>query len=216
MTLGRRQQLCLDAIEHSFSMVEIAYQRVLHYCRTDSPDNNSDLDDAMVLDSWSFIDVTKRLRSVLEHTPGLKNSAPLSEFLRATEAVVDFRHHSQHIEDRTRELAPSGRPIWGAFSWAVLEGETGRFRVGFYIPGRIAKVEGVPVANPAGKTFRSDVDHVQIAVGQLTLRISDIYYLAKDFRALFEAATKLARPRQIKEGVEILTIDLDVVGQLRR
>lgn len=213
MSLRRRQELCLDAIEHSFAMAQIAYERIVHYCRSDGPENGAGIAEAMVLDAWSFIDVAKRLRSVLGHTPGLKNAASLADFLRTTEGVVDFRHHLQHMEDRTADLAKSGRPIWGAFSWAVLDPDGSHFRIAVYVPGRLAKTKGVPVVNPAGKAFRSDVDHFQVTVGDITLRISDMYYMLQQFRGQFELALADAQPRSTKEGETIHDIDLDATTQ---
>jgi hypothetical protein len=130
MNLRRRQDLCLDAIEHSFSMANIAYARIVHFCRNDCPGGAGRKDDEVVLDAWSFIDVLKRLRSMLEHMPGLRSGTALGAFLQATESVVNFRHHHQHMEDRTADVAVSGRPIWGAFSWTVVELDTNHFRIG--------------------------------------------------------------------------------------
>jgi hypothetical protein len=210
MSLRRRQELCLDAIEHSFAMAEIAYERIVDYCRNDgSSATDAKQNDRMVLDAWSFIDVAKRLRSVLEHTPGLKNATLLAEFLKATEEVVDFRHHMQHMEDRTTVLAPSGRPIWGSFSWAVLEPDGHRFRIGIYVPGRLTKTQGIPAVNPAGKEFHSDVDHFQVTIGNVTLQISEMHRRIRSLRERFEAALAGAQCRPTKTGETILGIDLD-------
>jgi hypothetical protein len=66
----RKQELFLDAIEYSFSMASAAYNRLMNYCAEERELNHPKNDDRIVLDAWSFIDTVKRLRTVLEHTPG--------------------------------------------------------------------------------------------------------------------------------------------------
>jgi hypothetical protein len=212
MSDHRKQELCLDAIEHSFSMARIAYDRVIHYCRHHVDANDPNLDDTMVLDAWSFVDVAKRLRSVLEHTPGLKNARALVLFLRATEDVVDFRHHMQHMEDRTSTFAPSGRPIWGSFSWVTLDPNGINFRICTYIPGRLAKTKGIPVVNPAGRKFHGDIDHFELSVNDVTLNLSDMSRRIETLREKFNAAVKSAVPSPTRSGETILAIDLDATA----
>ena len=209
MNLRRRQDLCLDAIEHSFSMANIAYARIVRFCQDDLPEGAGGKEDELVLDAWSFVDVLKRLRSILEHTPGLKAGTALTEFLQASASVVNFRHHHQHMEEKTAQVAPSGRPIWGAFSWAVVEPDKNHFRIGVYLPGRAAKTEGVTAVNPAGREFRANVDHFQVTVGDTTLKISDMYYLLRAFQERFTAALRVAQPRFTSSGEEFLGIYLD-------
>lgn len=209
MSLRRRQQLFLDAIEHSFSMAKIAYTRIVTYCRNDSSSDLGAKDDELVLDAWSFIDVLKRLRSALMKTPGLQHGTVLTEFLQATKSVVDFRDHHQHIEERIAKVAPSGRPIWGAFSWVVMEPGKNMFRIGAYLPGRVAETDNVPMANPAGREIRSEVDLFQITVGETTLHISDMHYQLMEFQEKFNFALSAAQPRAVPSGEEILAINLD-------
>ena len=208
MSLRRRQELCLDVIEYSFSMASIAYRRVINYCRQHDKNSDQDFSNAMVLDAWSLVDVTKRLRSVLEHTPGIPKSDSLNEFLQSTKVVVNFRHHVQHIEDKAPSLAPSGWPIWGSFSWTTLH-DNSKFEITTFIPGRTAKAKDIPVINPAGRKFYSDIDHFELTVGEVTINLSDISRRIELLSKRFESALTLASTRVTSSGEEILIIDLD-------
>lgn len=207
----RKQELCLDAVEHCFSMARIAYDRVVHYCRHHAEAHDPNLDDALVLDAWSFVDVAKRLRSVLEHTRGVKNAPALVAFLRTTEDVVEFRHYLQHMEEKTSAVAPTGRPIWGSFSWVVLSPDGSSLRVITYVPGRLAKTKGIPVVNPAGREFHSDIDHFELTVDDVTLNLSEMSRRIDRLREQFSAAVKAAGQRSTRSGETILSIDLDAV-----
>ena len=209
MSDRRKQELCLDAIEHSFSMASIAYDRVVHYCRHHAEANDPNLDYALVLDAWSFVDVAKRLRSVLEHTPGVKNAPALVAFLRTTEDIVDFRDYVQHLEERTSTIAPTGRPIWGSLSWVALSPDGSSFKVTTYVPGRLAKTKGIPVVNPAGREFHSDIDHFGLTVDDVTLNLSEMSRRIDRLRERFSAAVKAAGQRTTRSGETILSIDLD-------
>jgi len=194
-------------------MARIAYDRVVHYCRQQHEDVTSPrLDDAMVLDAWSFVDVVKRLRSVLQNTPGMKQPArALTDFLIETEEIPDFRHHVQHIEDKTAAVAISGRPIWGSFSWVKLDSNGKNFKICCYVPGRLARTKGIPVVNPAGRQFHDDVDHFEMTIGATTINVSDMSRRIEAFRQRFEAAVRAASPKPIGPGETIVVIDLDSV-----
>jgi hypothetical protein len=210
MTIQRKQDLCLDAIEQSFSMARIAYDRIVNYCRQQNEDTtSSQLDDAMVLDAWSFIDSVKRLRSVLQNTPGLKSTQALKDFLIKTQIIPEFRHHIQHIEEKTAAIAITGRPIWGSFSWVRLDTNGTGFKIYVYVPGRLTKTKGIPVVNPAGRQFHDDVDHFEMTIGADTINVSDISRRVEAFREGFEAAVKAALPKPIGHDETIMIIDLD-------
>ena len=185
MTLRRKQDLCLDAIEHSFSMAEISYARIIGHCRAQHLKDASSEDDRVVLDAWSFVDVVKRLRTVLVNTPGLKSSGVLKQFLSTTDAIPNFRHHIQHIEEKVAAVAQSGRPIWGSFSWVVLAEDRDQFAIVAYVPGRLAVTKGIPVVNPAGREFHDDIDHFEMSLEGATLNISEISRTVKVLGAQF-------------------------------
>ncbi|MGZ8215690.1 hypothetical protein [Methylomagnum sp.] len=205
---ARKQEICLDAIEYSFSMAKTAYKRIIDYCRHDSILNNSNNDEAMVLDAWSFIDVTKRLRSVLQNTPGLKKSNFLEAFLSETVKIPDFRHYVQHIEEKTKDVSKTGRPIWGSFSWVILDQESKEFKIITYVPGRLAKINGIPVVNPSGRIFHDDVDHFEMTLGEVTINISQMARRIERLQERYLTALQLATQVKIRNE-DILMINFD-------
>lgn len=213
MSIRRKQDLCLDAIEHSFSMARIAYERIVNYCNQQNEGTTSPLlDDAMVLDAWSFVDVVKRLRSVLQNTPGLKQSSQgLVDFLNETKVIPEFRHHAQHIEERTASVAITGRPIWGSFSWVHLDSNGKDFKIGVYVPGRITETKGIHVVNPAGRQFHDNIDHFEMTIGAATINVSEMSRRVEAFQQRFEAALKAALPKRIGHDETIMIIDLGSV-----
>jgi hypothetical protein len=162
----------------------------------------------MMLDAWSLVDVIKRLRSVLEHTPGLTSVHTLRRFLQSTEHVPYFRHYIQHLEEKTAEVAPTGHPIWGSVSWVQL-GPDKLFKVLVNVPGRLAKAKGIPMVNPAGREFHDDIDHFEMTVGGKTINLSEVARQVEVFEANFNGALAHAKPRAHKSGDSILIIDLD-------
>jgi len=204
MSLARKQQLCLDAIEHSFSMADAAYGRVIAYCKLDRTTEVQD--QVMVLDAWSFVDVAKRLRSVIVNTPGLVHGPAYEVFLRGTKSLVDLRHYVQHLEDETANVAQSGRPIWGSFSWGIFRRDkTGEIRT--YVPGRLARTTGIPVMNPAGREIHDEVDHFEMSVTGTTINLSDTARRITEFRRRFETVLPSAPTRGTGDDA-ILIIEL--------
>lgn len=206
----RKQDLFLDAIEHSFSMANVAYNRLLKYCHEEQKVNDPNNDDAMVLDAWSFIDIVKRLRSVLEHTPGLKKGTAVTLFLNSTDPIPDFRHHVQHMEEKIHAVAETNRPIWGSFSWASVNLDTGEVRIAVYIPGRLAKAKGIPLVNPVGRDFHGEIDHFEMTVGDTTISVSEMFRKIELFNKKFELALEQAVSKEVA-GETIRIIDLDAV-----
>jgi hypothetical protein len=191
-------------------MAQIAYGRIINYCRASERENSDpSRDNEMVLDAWSFVDVSKRLRTLLQHTPGLKHSASLKLFLIETRKIPAFRHHLQHVEEKASGVAHTGRPIWGSFSWVKVASDGKGFEIALYVPGRLAKTKGIPIVNPAGRIFHADIDHFEITIGSETLNLSEINRRIELLEQQFNTALKKASPRPIPPNNEaILTIDL--------
>jgi len=188
-------------------MAEKAYSRITAYCRLPEAEENQVADAAMVLDAWSFVDVAKRLWSVIHNTPGLVHGPAYEIFVRETDCLVSFRHYVQHLEDETRDVARSGRPIWGSFSWGRFHPDK-TFEIRVYVPGRLAKVQGIPAVNPGGREIHDDVDHFEMTVGTETLNISDLARKLAAFQKRFEAALCSAPSRGNGDDA-ILILDLD-------
>jgi hypothetical protein len=178
----RRQELSLDGIDTSLTMTAMTYSRlheaVLRYSEaTTQSDSTSDLQNLILLDAWSLIDITNRVRVLVGQTPGLKHSAAVKSFLRATKDVEGLRNYIQHLPTEVMPLAETGWPIWGALSWIWTSPEmqkVGTTSVLFIVAGRLAKSRGYPMVNPAGKTIRLPVDHICLSAADRAVNLSQI------------------------------------------
>ncbi len=192
--LRRKQELLLDGVEESFKFISLTYRRLLDTLCRDKPDkHDTELMNAVMLDCWVIIDHAKRLRTLLEHTPGLRKTPDLQGFLNSANEIPDFRNHIQRVEDQVWDNAPIGIPVWGSVSWFRLLTEE-KFSIQAYVPGRLAKCKGVPVVNPAGREIHGDVDHIELSVETQTINISEliriIEFLAASFAQAIEEADK--------------------------
>ena len=197
MGLHRKQELFLDAIEYFFQMVQIGYQRLLKDCKDLSDEKITENDtqaimEYILLDAWTIIDVTKRLRTMLQHMPGLKHSLKLKLFLNRSSALPDLRDYVQHLEDKANDVSDTGRLILGSFSWATEyfndEKEPQRVKVLGVVPGRLESVKGIPLINPAGREFHSPIDHIELTAAETTLNLSELVRRIEQFSLEFIAA----------------------------
>ena len=212
MNLRRKQELCLDAIEHSVTMAAKSYARIVRHMRLPDAEQTAEAE-VMVLDAWSFVDVAKRLWSVLHNTPGLEHGNAYNAFVKAGAPLVEFRHYVQHLEDETHEVASTGGPIWGSFSWGKFNAAEKTAEIRTYVPGRLAKVKGIPVMNPAGREIHDDVDHFEMSVDGQTINISDFARRIAAFGKRLQAASKNAATRgEGDNAILILNLDSADVG----
>ena len=197
MNLARSQELFLDAAELSIEFLHRIYGRLLETLRNydpERPEGNSP--NAIILDTWGIVDHAERLREVLEHTPGLKQTEALERFRnKLRESVKGFRDHFQHMEEKAAGIASSGYPIWGSVSWCKVVSEK-TIHVYTYVPGRLAKFKGLPVVNPAGRKFHEDIDHIELCVDQDILNLSELCREIERFGIAFESALSAA----VREG----------------
>ena len=207
MTLFRKQELCFDAINLSFFIIRSSYERVLVHCMSEQMSSQASCD-LMVMDAWTVIDGAKRLRSILEKTPGLKSTPSLRLFLSGTEHIPSFRHYIQHLDEKLGETAISGRPIWGSFSWSYADQSSNTFKIRLYVPGRIAKTKGIPLVNPLGKPHHGPVDHFTITVGDESISVSDLVRSVQAFESAFNAALAGSKLHKLPNGEELLQLEI--------
>jgi len=210
MSLQRKQQLFLDAVEESFKFAHLTYARLLATLEAHDPESpSSQHTDALILDCWVIVDLAKRIRTMPNNTPGLKHNETLQRFLESTSTVPDFRHYIQHLETEARDLAPTGHPIWGSVSWAKLLSEKS-ISVCMYAPGRLAKCKGIPVVNPAGRTFHGKIDHVELAVGGQVINLSELVRHIERFGEAFCTAVSSTEKLGQRDANGLIRFKVDV------
>ena len=118
----------------------------------------------------------------------------------------------QHLEEKVKDIAPKGRPIWGSFSWIQLEPDRKQFKISVYVPGRLAKAKGIPVVNPASREFHDQIDHFEMALGANVVNLSETMREVDDLRRAFEASLFHAPMKIDCHGEGILSLDLDATS----
>jgi len=210
MSLERKQQLFLDAMEESLKFVRLTYARLIATLKAHDPEcPGGQAPDALVLDCWAIVDLAKRIRTVLNNTPGLMHNEELQRFLKVTDLVPDFRHYIQHLETKAKDLAPTGHPIWGSVSWAKVLSEK-EISVGMYAPGRLAKCKGIPVVNPVGRAFHGEIDHIELAVNGQVINLSELVRNIDRFGAAFCEAVTSAEKSGHRDAKGLIRIEVNI------
>lgn len=161
-----------------------------------------------MLYAWGIVDHAERLREVLEHTPGLKQNTVLETFTaQLRQSVKPFRDHFQHMEDKAAAVAETGFPILGSISWCRAI-SVQKLEIGVFVPGRLAKCEGLPVVNPVGRKLHSDIDHVEISLGQDTLNVSELCRDISRFSSAFARAWKSATEEASRDDSGLLRFEI--------
>lgn len=192
MNYERKQQLYLDGLQVSFEYISHVYSRIYEALQEWEPKAPVDSNfNRLILDCWVLIDMIKRMRTLLENTPGLKNNSSLRIFINETKTVPTFRHYIQHLETEAQQVADTGRPIWGTISWSQKYPD-GKIIVGMYAPGRVAECKGIPLANPAGRKFFTDIDHIELSIKDKTVNISELVRRVQKFSVYFNDVVKKA------------------------
>jgi len=193
-------------------------QEVLQYCQAiGQSDSTPDIQNFILLDAWSLIDITNRLRVLVRRTPGLKHNAPVKSFFGATEDVETLRHFVQHLDGEVVRLAETGWPIWGSPSWIWVSPEMqekGVVSPMTLIPGSFARSKGYPMVNPVGKEIRLPVDHICLSVPGITVNLSETTRSSMVFRNRLRAALERAKETEVElsngKRPVILEIALDI------
>lgn len=67
---------------------------------------------------WSLVDVTNRLRDLIQEAPKLRKRQPAVQlFLRNTTNVGGLRNYIQHLRREIHKLPSNCTPIWGVLGW---------------------------------------------------------------------------------------------------
>jgi hypothetical protein len=221
--LPRRQVLYLDAIEESFGMASLAYERLRESLvawmsvpepaegsAAPPPDAMSRLGSAILLDAWSLVDVFNRLRVLVDSMPGLKKSSPgVKSFLHSLGPIENLRNAVQHLYGEVPKIVDTGHPIWGSLSWAVPPVQPGDvLRAAAFVPGTLAPVKGIPVVNPVGRYCEPPVGLIELTAAGTTVSVSEMMAAVLRFGDRLERATRAAFAEPPGKGSGIV-FDLD-------
>jgi len=221
--LPRVQVLYLDAIEESFRMSSVSYERLqesLVEWMSSRPaaeasvwrssDGRSRLQAEILLDVWSLVDVLNRLRVMVDSMPGLRKSSPgVKSLLHALGPVEKLRNAVQHLYEQAHTIAETGHPIWGSLSWAKPPVKSGdMLQAVAFVRGTLARVKGIPVVNPVGRRCEYPVGLIELTAAGETLSLSDMVAAVLRFADRFERAANAALSDPPKDGTRIV-FDVD-------
>lgn len=184
-----RQRLVRDGVKRSTDTTNLAHRRLVG-AMADAGTTTTPNHTALVTDVWTIVDSSNRLRLLIDIMPGLKKKAPPNEVLRRQlKAVEEFRHYVQHLDKEILGIE-EGRVMtaFGTISWIVSSGPKD-LAVVTAIPGSLAKGLSAPVVNPAGKTIRPPIDHIELAISEGRLAISELVRAIEKWVPWFESET---------------------------
>lgn len=118
----RKLLFFLDGLRYSF---EVAFQNHEILRKTlneiEQADQQAPEDDQVVraiASAWILIDVSHRIRELVQTVPGLKQKLPrLQLFIKNTKNVETLRNYVQHLRTGITDLPTPSTPLWGVISW---------------------------------------------------------------------------------------------------
>ncbi len=190
--LDRRQTLFFDGVRYAAEMSHLALARLLDTlpaipAAEGGTPEYADLITASMIDAWTVVDSTHRLRQLLMQFPKVKQNLPfLQVFYRTTAGVERFRNVIQHLRKEIAGLAQSGLPVWGSLTWRAqidpATGEEASFGVcagTFYAGAKIYLPQG-------GDRLAEPIGRVCLNIGHMTLDLGEITRSAEPVIRYFE------------------------------
>jgi len=117
--------LYFDGLRYSFKMLKLVSARMtatlseVVKCREKGQSTEEPITSAL-LDAWTIVDMTHRIRELLQQMPGLSLKRPeVQIYLRATSRAEELRHHVQHFRSGIPSLPSDSAPLWGSLSWVL-------------------------------------------------------------------------------------------------
>ncbi|MBK8246670.1 MAG: hypothetical protein IPK85_04630 [Gemmatimonadetes bacterium] len=142
------QKRCLEGMRVAMQFVDVSYHRLrsllISYARSAAANSPSE-HATLMLDAWTVIDATERLRGLVQRLKHYSSRAPSKEiFLRSTASVTGLRNAVQHLDGEVSRTLEEQVPLHGALTWAVAT-DPGRteFVMGALRLGALAGTDGL-------------------------------------------------------------------------
>ncbi|MFC1902479.1 hypothetical protein ACFLX4_00205 [Chloroflexota bacterium] len=172
----RKETLFYDAIRCSIEMTDMGYfnlhNRLLELTSKHDQDKGAKIENigqiilAAMLNAWSVIDSTYRLRGLLEQIPRIKhNSPPLILFRQKTQNVETPRHIIQHLNTEINNIVIKNLTVLGVLSWVAWLKQEEKWCYTCSIAAGSLFERTDPFINPAGKSIRPPIDLITLDAG---------------------------------------------------
>jgi hypothetical protein len=141
--------------------------------------------EAMV-DAWTMIDATHRLRGLVQQLPGLKQNQPDVQLLiRKTRVVEELRNFVQHFRTEIHGFVAKRMPLWGTLSWSRVSDDTGQPECHTIVPGTL--FQGTPVYSCIfDRQEGRFVDRIILEAGEARVDLDDLFDTVAAFCRWFE------------------------------
>lgn len=185
--LDRKQLLFFDGIRVAVEMAERAYERLAETLYRSAITESSQEDryrlvPLCLLDAWSIVDSTDRLRGLLMKLPHFKDDAPsLKIFLERTNDIRGLRNLGDHLQGKIAGLVAKGLTVWGTLTWLVLvDAQVGKFKAGVLVSGsQFGTMHAFPSINNI--KMYENIDHVTLTAGGHEANLSAVMRATVDF-----------------------------------
>ena len=179
--------LFFDGIRVAVEMAERAYERLADTLYRSAVTESSHEDRHLLvplclLDAWSIVDSTNRLRKLLMNLPHFKDDAPsLKTFLERTNDIWGLRNLGQHLDRDIAGLVDKGLTVWGTLTWLVLvDAQAGKFKSGLLISGsQFGTMHAFPSLDNIA--MYEIIDHVTLTAGGHVANLSAVMRATTDF-----------------------------------
>ena len=179
--------LFFDGIRVAVEMAERAYERLAETLYRSAITESSQEDryrlvPLCLLDAWSIVDSTDRLRGLLMNLPHFKDDAPsLKIFLERTKDIRGLRNLGDHLQGNIARLAAKGLTVWGTLTWLLLvDSQVGKFKAGMLISGsQFGTMHALPNVNNI--KMYANIDHVILTAGGHQANLSAVMRATADF-----------------------------------
>jgi hypothetical protein len=194
--LDPRQKVAFDGIRYALDMGFLSYQRLqteLHEIGVAQRTGQqySVFATQAFADAWSIVDTLWRLNLLLRRTPGLKHTPGLKVRLRALNAVEEFRHDFQHLDERFDVAVNTRTSLWGTLSWFWTPDDPTSGGVALSLVAGSLRDGEQRLLNPLGRACETPVGLVTLTAFGRELDLSDhAARLPQIARALDLAARK--------------------------
>jgi hypothetical protein len=213
------QKRFLEAIRYGIEFVDIAYARLeanLAEVSRDVIRSTHIARTSLILDAWTIVDATHRLRELVKALRNYRNRAPSKQlFLRATSNVPVLRNRIQHLSGDIAVIVEQRLPILGALSWVAVEDrEAERFTLCSYHTGGLLAAGGVSPLIQIPDAVNADLEAVTLWAAETTVNLTEtrgaVERLARSWESMLRKQCT-GEPSTMNDTIAAITVELEAV-----
>jgi hypothetical protein len=200
--------LYLDGIRYSIDMVDTSCRRLRETLERiaragDVREVVAPLVVEAMIDSWTMIDATHRLRGLVQQLPGLKQNQPgVQLFVRKTRTVEELRNFVQHFRTEIDTFVAKRMPLWGTLSWSRVPDDTQQPECHSIVPGTL--FQGTSVYSCIFDRHEGRfIDRIILEAGDARVDLEDLFDTVAAFCQWFEQWYLQAHPGEHRHVADV-------------